>query len=802
MTSLPRPCTCFFRTFLVLLLSLTGSGFLYAQSQDEDELGEVNVEELLAKALKELPRLSLSPLKADMEVDGKLSEAVWHQANHLIIKRESYPAFLSPAPVETMVKVMLVDESLWIGFDCIDPEPDLIQAPLRDRDGIEKDDYVGISIDPDGKRIRSFEFYISASGVQADWSRNQVEDRRSMEWDANWEGASSRHERGYSAELRIPLRELPLSTDVEKRLLVLKRHYPRKVRHYLSSVALILPQKQDQEVVKSGWNLIPSFTVEPSRERDLDDSASTWDNSVAYDVGLDAQYWFNTNWNGAITINPNFLEVEADLTSSSINDPFTSLDPEKRPFFLQGSDVFGTPFDLVYTRNIQNPVVGAQLFGRQDQGELGSFVTGDRELSVIVPGNLSSERVDLDQDSVSGSFRIRHDHPDGASIGLISTHREGQEGYYNHVIGTDMYLKQGRNHAFRGQWLYSSTRYDDSFFEDLYEPPEGIEVDEDTGIPGETGLSESVLRAAPNQTLNDDAWMASYKYKPRAGHLTLLYRDVGEEFRGDLGYMPRVDYRQALLSGGVNYYFSRGRANAVSRLRLSTVLYHMDSQSGESLNTTRELWLNYWGLFQSWVRVGYRDRDRIGRRINQASLDLENNARMENEQQWILRTESALSKQFRFSFEGRFGSAIDTDNYRVGNLIEVEPEIRWNSARHLELFIKNTYRSLDVSDGEVFEENYLRLGFTYQLQQGSFLRFTLIDDLVFRNPDLYLFEEVSGKERDSSMELVFAWKPSKLNTLILGMNSNASDDSQRESPGLDWDEINLFLKFSRNFDLR
>ena len=500
--------------------------------------------------------------------------------------------------------------------------------------------------------------------------------------------------------------------------------------------------------------------------------------------------------------NPNFLEVEADLTSTSINDPFTNLEPEKRPFFVQGSDVFGTPYDTVYTPNIVDPVVGAQLFGRQDEGELGMFVASDKELSVIIPGNLSSDRVDLDQDSVSGSFRIRHDNPNGTSFGLLSTHREGEDGYSNHVGGADLYFKGGRNHAFRSQWLYSSTRYDQAFFNDLYSELDEVPVEEDTGIPGETGFSETALRARPDETLQDDAWMASYKYKPRAGHVTLLYRDVGEDFRGDMGYMPRVDYRQALFSGGLNHYFDPGKKNEVSRIRLSTVLYQMESQAGEKLNTTRELWINYWGLYQSWIRLGYRDRDRIGQRFNQSTLDVAGNATMENEQQWIIRTESAVRKNMRLIFEGRFGTAIDTDNYRVGDLIEVEPEIRWNPRENMEFFLKNTYRTLDVDEGEVFEENYLRLGLTYQLERGSFIRLTLIDDLVFQNPDLYLYEDVSDKERDTSMELLFAYKPTQLNTFLLGINTNASDDSEREKRGLDWDEVSVFVKYSRSFDLR
>lgn len=71
----------------------------------------------------------------------------------------------------------------------------------------------------------------------------------------------------------------------------------------------------------------------------------------------------------------------------------------------------------------------------------GNFVVYDRDLSLIIPGNLSSERAELDTESLSGAFRYRYDYSPGTAAGLITTVRTDSEDYYNLVGGVDYYKK-------------------------------------------------------------------------------------------------------------------------------------------------------------------------------------------------------------------------------------------------------------------------------------------------------------------------------------------------------------------------
>src|SRR5207249_10842279 len=63
------------------------------------------------------------------------------------------------------------------------------------------------------------------------------------------------------------------------------------------------------------------------------------------------------------TRRPDFSQLEADVPQLSVNSQFALFYPEKRPFFLEGSDLFQTPLQVVYTRSIAAPAWGARATG-------------------------------------------------------------------------------------------------------------------------------------------------------------------------------------------------------------------------------------------------------------------------------------------------------------------------------------------------------------------------------------------------------------------------------------------------------
>ena len=768
-----------------------------ASSEEDSNNTQDQIEDL--RELLQVEDLRTPEILGELTFDGKIDEPAWKYAAEYEIVLETYPARLDPAPVKTLVRIGLYKDDIVIAFDAHDPEPDNIQAPFRDRDGIELDDYVGISIDPAGQLLKTYEFYVNARGVQGDWVRNRVDDTRSRDWDADWVSAASFTDTGYQVEMRIPIAELeiPVDDSAVRRFVLLKRHYPRAIRHHLSAITVRKIPKYQKHPAKQ-FLVVPGVTLLSEHDRDVEDGED-WQQDNKSELSLDLGYKPTPSFGFWATVNPNFLEVEADLTDFSINDPFTPLDVEKRSFFSKSIENFGTPFDLVYTRNIEDPIGGLNASGSIGTLTTGNFLVYDRETSLIVPGNLSSDRVDLDLESTSGAFRYRLDNNPGSALGLISTIRTDGDKYYNLVGGVDFYKKFKRYNEVRMQWLYSGTEYPDEIVDELCDSDgECDDPDDTTGLPGETSLNEQVLRAEPDKTYADDAIHFRYKYNRREGYLNARYLDVGEDFRADLGYMTKVDYKLYALSGGLNQYVGVKKKGQM-RFRPSLNYVRLESQAGELLNESKEIWFNYWGLYQTWFRLGYRNRDRTAKRFLQNTLTIDGNSRLFNEDQIEGRVETSVFKNFRFLLSGKFGTQIDTDNYRLGDIIEIKPEIRWNVTKNLELSIKDIYRQLDVDAGRLFTENYLGITALYHFDKKSFFRLTVIDDIVKKDPELYLFDDEDELEHEVHAEILFAWKPTQLNTFFIGAKTGSIENDVVESPTLE--EMSFYIKYKRLFRL-
>ena len=85
------------------------------------------------------------------------------------------------------------------------------------------------------------------------------------------------------------------------------------------------------------------------------------------------------------TINPDFSQVEADSAQLNVNERFALFFPEKRPFFLEGADFFGTPLFAFFTRTIADPSSGVKLTGKQGRNAFGVLAAEDRITNLLFP---------------------------------------------------------------------------------------------------------------------------------------------------------------------------------------------------------------------------------------------------------------------------------------------------------------------------------------------------------------------------------------------------------------------------------
>lgn len=383
---------------------------------------------VLAGATPEEPARALQALRTSeaISVDGRLDEPVWQTAPLFSDFVVSFPSPGTKPELRTEARVLYDDSFLYVGVTCFDPQPELIVRNLGRRDSAAPADWVEVAIDSSADRRTAYDFMVNAAGVQRD--RLLFGDLSSTDtWDAVWEAAAAMQPDGWSVELAIPLRVLRFSPGATAWGIDVRRMVPRTHQFIDSS---LMPR--DANPVAPGDLVVSRFgrleglkDLRPGRDVELtpysaaraalrprysDPARPTprlLDPSI--DVGLDFKMALTSDLSLAGAINPDFGQVEADqvIQNLSTQEPFF---PEKRPFFLQGLDLFqpvgaeyGSQQQVFYSRRIglSAPILAAvKLTGtatnRLDIGVLDVTVLGAGNPSTVPVGYLSPGYDDLE----------------------------------------------------------------------------------------------------------------------------------------------------------------------------------------------------------------------------------------------------------------------------------------------------------------------------------------------------------------------------------------------------------------------
>ncbi len=358
-------------------------------------------------ALAAEPGLISSTRTAEvLSIDGRLDDAAWARAKVFDGFAESFPTLGKAPDFVTEARVLHDDTFLYIGIRCADPHPELIVKNLGRRDSTPFADRVEIAIDSSGDHRTAYAFSVNAAGVLrdhllfADFNDTDT-------WDAVWNGAAAVTPDGWSVEVAIPLRALRFSATSPQWGFEIRRVVPRTHQVFDSRViardanpnnpgALVVSRfgtldgltdlKPGQSIEVTAY-AAPRLTVRPQFSDPTRPTPRLVDPSL--DLGVDFKVALTSKLSLTGTINPDFGQVEADrvIQNLSTAEPFF---PEKRPFFLQGLDLFqpvgaeyGTPHQQFYSRRVglRAPILAAikltgSLTETLDIGVLDSVVLG------------------------------------------------------------------------------------------------------------------------------------------------------------------------------------------------------------------------------------------------------------------------------------------------------------------------------------------------------------------------------------------------------------------------------------------
>lgn len=724
-----------------------------------------------------IPRITTA-----ITVDADLSEAAWQQATPVEIAYDTWPAENSKAPVKTTAYVMEDGEFFYISFIAEDPDPTQIRAFYRDRDKIWNDDNVGIKLDTYNDSKLAYQFFINPLGVQADAIENEITKSESDAWDGIWHSAGKVTATGYQVEVAIPLRMLNFNDRLASQQwkLELLRFYPRDVRHRLSSNPIeranpcwICQMSEatgfDGAKQSNHFTLVPAVVMGADQQRAITaEGNSDWRTENNLEPSLDVKWAITPDISLNATLNPDFSQVEADEAQVSVNDTFALFFNEKRAFFLDNADYFASPLDLVYTRNVSSPDAGVKLTGRHEQQSFAFFAANDKSTTFIVPGNISSDIAFLDQKSENAVLRYRNDVTPELSIGWISTLRQSED-YHNFVHGADFKYQWNDQNRLIAQVLHSDSEY-----------PEFLAAQ----LGGEAALRASATG------ISDSSQYIDYQHENRDWSWYSRYQSMGENFRADMGYQPKTDfYKQT--HGGTYQWFSE--SPWWNRLQIWGDWDITHNKDGDLLEKEAEMEIKLWGAAQSFGFVGLTRRDRVGSRLDDGRLLIDGNSQLFTENTFSTGAEMQPYSGVFLGMEAEVGKKLDFRNNRLGDALELSPELKWNVDAHLQIQARHVYRTLDADAAEVFTANLTDLRLSYQFSVRSFLRLALIYSDIRQNP-LNNIGDVTARSKSLGSQLLYSYKLNPQTLFFAGYSDNAFSDDEVQD--LTRAERSVFMKFS------
>ncbi len=462
-------------------------------------------------------------------VDGRLDESTWSQAARMTGFSQYQPVDGRPAEEQTEVLVWYAPSALYFGIIANDSDPASVRATIADRDNLGNDDTITIFLDTFNDRRRAFFFSVNALGVQEDGvqseggfnagSRRGGGNFQGGTLDKNpdylWDSKGRITDKGYEVEIRIPFKSLrypgsgPQRWGINVQRKIQRTGYVdtwtdvRRASNSFLGQSGVMEGLRD---LKRGvvTEIQPFITATKTGIRDEDGSYRG--EAIKANPGFNVRFGF-TNLSLDATVNPDFSQVESDAGLVTVNERFALFYSEKRPFFLEGIELFSTPNQLVYTRQIVDPIAGGKVtgkFGRFGVAYLNAVDdTGDGHAMF----NIARLRTDIGANSVAGVTYTDRTQADGS----------------NRVLAADARLTFRQLYYVQGQLGRSWT--------------------DGSGIDTSSPL-----------------WSAEFDRTGRAWGFNYKLNGIGNAFEAHSGYVPRSNIVEGRAFNRFTLYGERGAA--------------------------------------------------------------------------------------------------------------------------------------------------------------------------------------------------------------------------------------------------
>ncbi|HEX8128333.1 MAG TPA: DUF5916 domain-containing protein [Pyrinomonadaceae bacterium] len=565
-------------------------------------------------------------------IDGKLDEEVWQSASVLKDFYQIQPGDNLKPSKATEALIGYDAKFLYFAVRAYD-EPDKVRATVARRDNVFGEDNVRIFLDTFNDQRKAYVLGFNPLGVQQDGILTEGQGT-DFSVDIVMESKGMLTADGWTLEVAIPFKSLRYEAGKDK---LWGFHIWRNIDRFNDEIDSWMPVSRDKSgtlnqaghltglegiSTERTLELIPSFTISETGKRvrtitpstlarnpSLLDPGRFVNSPIELDPGLSAKFGLTPTVTLDFALNPDFAQVEADATVVTANQRFPIFFEEKRPFFLEGIEIFRTQIAAVHTRAIADPDYAAKLTGKRGRNTFGLLVASDNapgnfseeeretkldELQTLrAPRGIDEREVDyaarleqarfsefqfnrvLDRNATVAILRLKRDVGRENSIGLLATSYNFVE-RHNQLGGFDGRFRLDKQTVFEFQVLGTHSR------RNFYDPD----------------LDQTLYRTG-------NGFAYAYNFNKGGRHFSMNANGVGRtrDYRADVGFTRRTNTNNHNLN--LNYNSEpKPKARIVSWSLYNYLGGNHDWQGNLQLwNEEFQFGLNF--QRQTFFRVGY-----------------------------------------------------------------------------------------------------------------------------------------------------------------------------------------------------
>ncbi|MFQ6613109.1 MAG: DUF5916 domain-containing protein [Fidelibacterota bacterium] len=712
------------------------------------------------------PILEISKTQSEIRVDGELNDAGWQGATSTDMFLEFQPGENVKPPVDTQVMVTYDDDNLYVAFLAF-CDPNEVRASYQKRDEPWGDDFVAIVLDTYGDATSGIMIASNPFGIQMDTKNNG--NNEDQGFDVIYESRGKITADGYQVEMAIPFSSLSFPKGEEQNWRVsFYRSLPRSIRHQIIWGGLDLNNPCwlcQLGYLKGLQGLKHEKAVEflpalvGSQASDLNEKGQLINGTPGGEVSLGIKYGFSSNIIGELTLNPDFSQVEADADQIDVNTTFALFYPEKRAFFNEGSELFNTWIQAIYTRSINNPLAAGRVVGQAGKNAFSFLTALDETSPFIIPAEEQSYVATAGR-SVSNIFRYRRSLDESNFIGALVTDRRLEQGGSGTVAGVDTRYRFNDMYQVELQTLFSQTA----------EPNDSLVA------------SEESFKGGHDYTFNGEQFSGNaleveFSRDTKVWELEAGYNHKTPGFRADNGFITRNNTRRAYLS---TFLHIRPNGRIVSEVLGGGGTSVMRNFEGETKR--RNMWV--------WMNVVLPRQFRVNLNGQYVPFERFKDTIIKNQANLSINIQSQFSKKLMFGFGGNSGRELTRfldkpENGAIRNFWF------WGQFKVTDKFIilpEYNYSEMKaLSHTETYYSGYVaRLKLNYQFNH----------DLSFR-----LVGQYNDFDRDFDFQPLLSYQPSPFTIFYIGASQDMEVD--RFTPAALRDgrtlERQYFLKFQYLF---